>query len=95
MPLIFISSRAEINLTIRFRLNGILHPSLFLPLKVHLAIVARIKILSGLKIDENRVPQDGRFSAKINERMLILEFRHSRLFTEKKLRLGFWILPQD
>lgn len=53
-------------LTIRFRLNGILHSSLFLPLKVHSSIVARIKILSGLKIDENRVPQDGRFSAKIN-----------------------------
>ena len=55
------------NLTVRFRLNGILHPSLFLPLKVHPSIVARIKILSGLKIDENRVPQDGRFSAKIND----------------------------
>ncbi|MCX6720010.1 MAG: GspE/PulE family protein, partial [Candidatus Staskawiczbacteria bacterium] len=53
-------------LVIRFRLNGMLHPSLFLPLKVHPSIVARIKILSGLKIDENRVPQDGRFSAKIN-----------------------------
>lgn len=53
-------------LTIRFRLGGVLHASLFLPLKVHLSIVARIKILSGLKIDENRVPQDGRFSAKIN-----------------------------
>jgi len=53
-------------LTVRFRLNGILHSSLFLPLKVHPSIVARIKILSGLKIDENRVPQDGRFSANIN-----------------------------
>lgn len=53
-------------LVIRFRLNGVLHPSLFLPLKVHASIVARIKILSGLKIDENRIPQDGRFSAKIN-----------------------------
>lgn len=55
-------------LTIRFRQNGLLYPSLFLPLKVHLAIVARIKILSGLKIDENRIPQDGRFSVKINDR---------------------------
>jgi type IV pilus assembly protein PilB len=54
-------------LTVRFRLNGVLHPSLFLPLNVHPAIVARIKILSGLKIDENRVPQDGRFSARIND----------------------------
>jgi type IV pilus assembly protein PilB len=55
-------------LNIRFRLNGILHPSLSLPLKVHQAIVARIKILSSLKIDENRVPQDGRFSVKINDK---------------------------
>ena len=53
-------------LIVRFRLNGILHPSLSLPLSVHQSIVARIKILSGLKIDENRVPQDGRFSAKID-----------------------------
>jgi len=55
-------------LNIRFRLNGILHSSLSLPLRVHPAIAARIKILSGLKIDENRVPQDGRFSVKINDK---------------------------
>jgi len=54
-------------LTVRFRQDGILHPSLFLPLSVHLAIVARIKIIAGLKIDENRIPQDGRFSAKVND----------------------------
>ncbi len=53
-------------LNIRFRMDGILYPSLFLPLRVHLSIVARIKILAGLKIDENRVPQDGRFSVKID-----------------------------
>jgi len=53
-------------LNVRFRLNGVLASSLLLPLKVHLSVVARIKILAGLKIDENRVPQDGRFSAKIN-----------------------------
>ncbi len=55
-------------LTIRFRLNGILHPNLFLPLRVHPSIAARIKILAGLKIDERRIPQDGRFSAKINNK---------------------------
>jgi len=55
-------------LNVRFRLDGMLHSSLFLPIKVHPSIVARIKILSGLKIDENRVPQDGRFSAKINDK---------------------------
>ncbi|MCX6720935.1 MAG: GspE/PulE family protein [Candidatus Staskawiczbacteria bacterium] len=62
-------------LNIRFRLNGILHSSLTLPLKVHLAVVARIKILSGLKIDENRIPQDGRFSVNINNKNI--DFRVS------------------
>jgi len=59
-------SREKLN--VRFRLNGILHSSLSLPLKVHPAVVARIKILSSLKIDENRLPQDGRFSIKINDK---------------------------
>jgi len=53
---------------VRFRLDGILHSSIFLPFTVLLAIVARVKILSNLKIDETRVPQDGRFSAKIEGR---------------------------
>ena len=55
-------------LVVRFRQDGILHPSLSLPLNVHLAIAARIKIIAGLKIDENRVPQDGRFSAKVGDK---------------------------
>jgi len=55
-------------LIVRFRMNGTLYPSLSLPLNVHPAVVARIKILSGLKIDENRMPQDGRFSVKIDNK---------------------------
>jgi type IV pilus assembly protein PilB len=55
-------------LNVRFRMNGVLYPSLSLPLKVHPSVVARIKILSGLKIDENRLPQDGRFSIRINDK---------------------------
>lgn len=62
-------------LRIRFRLSGILHSSIFLPLRIHPAVVARIKILSNLKIDETRVPQDGRFSTKINEKSI--DFRIS------------------
>ena len=53
---------------IRFRVDGVLYSSIFLPLRIQAAIVARIKILSNLKIDETRVPQDGRFSTRINER---------------------------
>ena len=53
-------------LRIRFRFLGELHSSIFLPLRAHSAMVARIKILSNLKIDETRIPQDGRFSTKID-----------------------------
>lgn len=67
------------NLKVRYRLDGVLHSSLLLPLKVHPAIVARIKILSGLKIDETRRPQDGRFSTRIGEKEV--DFRVSTLPT--------------
>lgn len=47
---------------VRYRIDGILHEKLSLPREIHEALVSRIKILSGMKIDEKRVPQDGRFS---------------------------------
>lgn len=55
-------------LRIRFRIDGILQTYLVLPLKVHQAVVARVKILSNLKIDEVRVPQDGRFSTRLDDK---------------------------
>ena len=55
---------------VRFRLNGILYSSIFLPSKILPAIIGRIKILSNLRIDETRVPQDGRFEAKIGEKYI-------------------------
>lgn len=66
-------------LIVRFRQDGILHKSLRMPLNVHLAIVSRIKILANLKIDETRIPQDGRFSAKINAKHI--DFRVATLPT--------------
>lgn len=47
---------------VRYRIDGILQEKLVLPKKVHDAVISRIKILAELKIDERRVPQDGRFS---------------------------------
>lgn len=47
---------------IRYRIDGILQEKLILPKSVHDAVISRIKILSRLKIDEKRVPQDGRFT---------------------------------
>lgn len=52
---------SEKDLRVRYRLDGELHDSLILPKKLGPAVVSRIKILSGLKIDETRKPQDGRF----------------------------------
>lgn len=47
---------------VRYRIDGILHEKLVLPRKIHDALTSRIKILSDLKIDERRIPQDGRFN---------------------------------
>ena len=55
-------------LRVRFRTLGVLHSSILLPIRLLPAIVARIKILSNLKIDETRIPQDGRFSTRIEDR---------------------------
>jgi len=66
-------------LRIRFRLLGELHSSILLPLKIHPAVVARIKILSNLKIDESRIPQDGRFSTVVADHQI--DFRVSTLPT--------------
>ncbi len=47
---------------IRYRIDGILQEKLVLPKNVHEGVVSRVKILSDLKIDEKRIPQDGRFT---------------------------------
>lgn len=60
---------------VRFRMDGTLHTSLMLPMNIADAIVARIKILTNMKLDEKRVPQDGRFSANIGGRQI--DFRVS------------------
>ena len=55
----------EDKIRVRFRVDGILHTSLMLPLKVQRAVVARVKVLTSMRLDEQRKPQDGRFSATI------------------------------
>ncbi len=62
---------------VRYRIDGILHTSLVLPRNVHAAIVARIKVMANLKLDETRMPQDGRIRAEIGEK--VIDFRVSTL----------------
>jgi len=62
---------------VRYRIDGILHTSLVLPKNIHSAIVARIKVLANLKLDETRLPQDGRIRLEIEEKKI--DFRVSVL----------------
>ncbi|MCD6550218.1 type II/IV secretion system protein [bacterium] len=75
---------------VRFRLDGVLHSSIFLPLRIHPAIVARIKILSRLKLDESRVPQDGRFSIQVGDN--IIDFRVSTFPTNEGEKVAIRVL---
>jgi type IV pilus assembly protein PilB len=78
---------------VRFRVDGVLNTSLILPAKVHSALVARIKILSNMRLDEKRKPQDGRFSAKIDGRKI--DFRVSTFPTYFGEKIVMRILDQE
>jgi type IV pilus assembly protein PilB len=52
---------------VRYRIDGILQEKLTIPKGLHDSLISRIKILSGMKIDEKRIPQDGRFNFKGSE----------------------------
>ncbi len=78
---------------VRFRMDGKLHTSLELPAKVHQAVVARIKILSQLRLDEKRKPQDGRFSATVEKRRI--DFRVSTFPTQYGEKVVMRILDRS
>ncbi len=67
----------ENEVEVRFRIDGVLVKKVLLPKKLQSGAISRIKILSDMKIDEQRLPQDGRFSLKIDERKV--DFRVSTM----------------
>ena len=81
---------SERELKIRFRVDGILHTSLYLPINIHSAIISRIKILANLKIDETRIPQDGRFRATVANKKI--DFRVSVLPTTQGEKAALRVL---
>lgn len=89
---IHIESTGE-KVKVRFRVDGELKTSLWLPLNVYPGVIARIKILSKLKLDEKRKPQDGGFSAKIEGRKI--DFRVSTLPTYFGEKVVIRILDPD
>jgi type IV pilus assembly protein PilB len=78
---------------VRFRMDGELHTSLELPAKVHSAVVARIKILSQMRLDERRKPQDGRFSATVEGKRI--DFRVSTFPTQYGEKVVMRILDRS
>ena len=62
----------EDHVTVRYRIDGMLREANKLPKKVLNALVSRIKILSNLKIDERRSPQDGRFKVQVSDQLFAL-----------------------
>jgi len=56
----------EKDLLVRYRIDGLLHDAMVLPKEAEMSITARIKVLSNLKLDEKRLPQDGRFKVEMN-----------------------------
>lgn len=78
---------------VRFRIDGELQTSLELPNNVHSPVVARIKILSSMRLDERRRPQDGRFGANIDGRRI--SFRVSILPTNHGEKVVMRILDSE
>ncbi|MBI4328751.1 MAG: Flp pilus assembly complex ATPase component TadA, partial [Chloroflexi bacterium] len=60
----------EVAVRVRFRIDGILHDVMSLPVSVHSALVSRLKIMAGMNIAERRRPQDGQISVKEGDREL-------------------------
>lgn len=82
----------EEDLRIRFRVDGVLRDIIKMPREVQPALVSRVKILSKLKIDEQRVPQDGRFDAITNSHEI--DLRVSTLPTIRGEKIALRILDK-
>ena len=81
----------EERVRVRYRIDGILYDRLSLPKPVQEAVVSRIKILSEMKIDERRTPQDGRFNFKVDDkevdlRISVLPASHGEKIVMRLLR---------
>ena len=78
---------------VRYRVDGELHTSVVLPAAAHRALVARVKVLASVRLDEQRKPQDGRFSASIDGRQI--DFRVSTFPSYYGEKVVLRILDRD
>lgn len=83
----------EKEILVRYRIDGILRDAMMLPKQVAQGVVARIKVMSNLKLDEHRLPQDGRF--KIDSDTYKISFRVSVLPVYDGEKIVLRLLPED
>lgn len=82
----------EKEVIVRYRIDGILHDTMVLPKMVSSGIVARIKVLSKLKLDEHRLPQDGRFKIETEEYRYSIRVSILPIFSGEKIVMR--LLPE-
>jgi type IV pilus assembly protein PilB len=70
---------------VRYRIDGLLRTSLILPKSIHASIVGRIKVLAKLKLDETRIPQDGRIRLPVNKKEIDFRISIMPLMGEEKV----------
>ncbi len=95
----------EKDVIVRYRIDGILRKAMILPKPVHQGIIARIKVLSNLKLDEHRLPQDGRFKIESDDYKIAFRVSVLPVFDGEKIvmrllnenlqglsleKIGFW-----
>lgn len=82
----------EKEVLVRYRIDGILHDAMTLPLTTKSGIVARIKVLSNLKLDEHRLPQDGRFKIETEDYKYSMRVSILPVFSGEKIVMR--LLPE-
>ncbi|MBU1102858.1 Flp pilus assembly complex ATPase component TadA [Patescibacteria group bacterium] len=82
----------EKEMIVRYRIDGLLHEAMTLPKQVATGIVARIKVLANMKLDEHRLPQDGRFKVETEEYKI--SFRVSILPVYDGEKIVMRLLPE-
>ncbi len=82
----------ENEVLVRYRIDGILHDAMTLPVIAKSGIVARIKVLSNLKLDEHRLPQDGRFKIEAQDYKYSIRVSVLPVFTGEKIVMR--LLPE-
>ena len=83
----------EKDVVVRYRIDGVLKDVMILPQAVHDGIVARVKVLANLKLDEHRLPQDGRFKTESDG--LKFSFRVSILPVYDGEKIALRLLQED